>query len=154
MSYLLIPPPSHYTYRDPGDTACLFRPASSSYLPPQASTTLSPRTPDDTGDAPFASLATLEAALPLPTSVSTFSTKAEREQWSKANLPSPVLVHLNQPFGKDRINQSFTLQAPFRHVLCALIKSGFLPDHALAALEAAYARSRCVYQACQIPFPR
>ena len=106
---------------------------------PPASTTLSSRTPDDTEDAPFASLATLEAALPLPTGVSTFSTKAEREQWAKANLPSPVLVQLNQPFGKDRINQSFTVQAAFRHVLCALIKSGFLPDHALAALEAAYA---------------
>jgi hypothetical protein len=35
-------------------------------------------------------------------------------------------TQLNQPFGKDCNTQSFTVQAAFRHVLCPIIKSGFL----------------------------
>jgi hypothetical protein len=74
----------------------------------------------------------------LPPGVTTFSSKAARETWAKDNLDSAVLMQLNQPFGKDSSTQSFTIVAAFRHVLCPLIRSGFLVDPSLAALKVAY----------------
>jgi hypothetical protein len=93
---------------------------------------------DDTdSSAPAFSLATLHAA--LPPGVATFESKAARELWAKDNISTAVLAQLNQPFGKDSNTQSFTVQAAFRHVLCPIIKSGFLVGPSLIALEAAYA---------------
>ena len=92
---------------------------------------------DATDSAPMLSLATGNSG--LPPGVPTFSTKAARELWAKENIDTAVLAQLNQPFGKDRTNQSFAVQAAFRHVLCSLMKSGYLPPPALAALETAHA---------------
>jgi hypothetical protein len=114
--------------------------SSSPCLPSSATppTTLAPPSAFDTIDTPpIRSLATERSG--LPPGVTTFSTKAARELWAKNNISTPVLAQLDQPFGKDRTNQSFTVQAAFRHVLCPVIKSGFLSNCALAALEAAYA---------------
>lgn len=96
---------------------------------------------DDTDNAPVLSMATSLAprSSALPPGVPTFSNKAARELWAKENISTAVMAHLNNPFGKDNLNQSFTVQAAFRHVLCPVIKSGFLPAAALAALEIAYA---------------
>jgi hypothetical protein len=104
---------------------------------PTAVTRLSPSVVDDNDSAPTLSLATAQST--LPRGVATFSTKAARELWAKDNISTAVLAQLNQPFGKDHVAQSFTVTAVFRHVLCPVIKSGFLPASSLAALEAAYA---------------
>jgi hypothetical protein len=74
----------------------------------------------------------------LAPGTTTFANKAARETWAKDNLDSAVLVQLNQPFGKDSLTQSFTVVTAFCHVLCPLIRSGFLVDPALAALKVAY----------------
>ncbi len=103
---------------------------------------LPPRVPDADVSPPTFSLATLSLGTTesgLPPGVPTFSTKAARESWAKANISTAVLAQLNQPFGKDRIAQSFTVRAAFRHVLCPIIKSGFLPDSCVATLCVAYA---------------
>jgi hypothetical protein len=100
------------------------------------------RTPDVDVSPPTISLATLSLGTTksgLPPGVPTFSTKAAREAWAKDNISTAVLAQLNQPFGKDRTAQSFTVRAAFRHVLCPLIKSGFLPDSCVATLGIAYA---------------
>jgi hypothetical protein len=97
--------------------------------------------PADAGDAttaPIRSLAATQFAA-LPPGTATFATKAACELWAKDNIATPVLAQLNQPFGEDRLTQSFTVVAAFRHVLCPVIKSGFFFDSDLAALEQAYA---------------
>jgi len=43
-------------------------------------------------------------------------------------LPSDVQLRLQQPFGKDDLNHSFTNQATFRHILLPLFFSDFLTD--------------------------
>jgi hypothetical protein len=88
--------------------------------------------------APIRSLATSHFAA-LPPGTATFPTKAARELWAKDNIDTAVMAQINQPFGKDRLNQSFTVTAAFRHVLCPIITSGFFCDSDLAALETAYA---------------
>lgn len=56
----------------------------------------------------------------------------------KTLLPDKVRVTLDQPFGKDNINQSFTADCRLRHVLLPLFKSGFLAQCDLSNLEFAY----------------
>jgi hypothetical protein len=102
--------------------------------------------PADAGDAttaPIRSLAATQFAA-LPPGTATFATKAACELWAKDNIATPVLAQLNQPFGEDRLTQSFTVVAAFRHVLCPIIKSGFFLDSDLAALEQAYAPAASV----------
>jgi hypothetical protein len=80
----------------------------------------------DAASPPIRSLAT--APFRLPQGTVTFSNKVARELWAKNNIATAVLAQLNQPFGKDHLTQSFTVTAAFRHVLCPVIKSGFLND--------------------------
>ena len=56
----------------------------------------------------------------------------------QASLPSKVRVTLDQPFGKDNINQSFTADCRLRHVLLPLFKSNFLGAVDHSCLERAY----------------
>jgi hypothetical protein len=112
-------------------------PASTPSPPLNGAPRLPPSVFDDLDHAPILSLATGKSS--LPPGVPTFSNKAARELWAKDNIDTAVMTQLNQPFGKDRVCQSFTVQAAFRHVLCFLLKSGYLPDSSRAALEAASA---------------
>jgi hypothetical protein len=113
----------------------LVSPPASLLLPPAV---VSPTTDDAaTSIAPIRSLAT--AHFPLPQGTATFANKAAREDWAKANIATAVLAQINQPFGKDSLSQSFTVDAAFRHVLCPVIKSGLLVAADLVALETAYA---------------
>jgi hypothetical protein len=125
----------------PADSCPLVTNPSVPIAHPQAMSTavtrLSPSVVDDNDSTPTLSLATAQSA--LPRGVATISTKAACELWAKDNISTAVLAQLNQPFGKDHVAQSFTVTAVFCHVLCPVIKSGFLPTSSLATLEAACA---------------
>ena len=54
------------------------------------------------------------------------------------SLPDKVRITLNQPFGKDNINQSFTADCRLRHVLLPLFKSNFLEGADISQLAIAY----------------
>ena len=43
-------------------------------------------------------------------------------------LPSPVQLRIQQPFGKDDLNHSFTNEATVRHILIPLLFSDFLSE--------------------------
>lgn len=64
-------------------------------------------------------------------------TRTQREDWAKDNLPDRVQLLLEQPFGKDNINQSFTSDLRFRHVLIFLYRSGYLSRRVRSHLEKA-----------------
>ncbi|KAI2490464.1 hypothetical protein MHU86_24117 [Fragilaria crotonensis] len=51
------------------------------------------------------------------------------------NLPTSVQVQLDQPFGKDSLQQSFYSAKSLCHILLPLLKSGFLSCRATKALE-------------------
>ena len=52
--------------------------------------------------------------------------KQAREAFGRDNLPSRVQLHLNKPFGKDNIAQSFLPEVCLAHVLIFVYKSGSL----------------------------
>jgi hypothetical protein len=72
-----------------------------------------------------------DSPIPLPT-------MAHLKGPFKASLPDKVRVTLDQPFGKDNLNQSFTADCRLRHVLLHLFKSEFLDARDQACLELAY----------------
>jgi hypothetical protein len=57
-------------------------------------------------------------------------------------LTTSVQVQLDQPFGKDSLQQSFYAAKSFCHILLPLLKSGFLSCRATKALERASYRVR------------
>ena len=69
--------------------------------------------------------------------------KKEREAFA-ATLPTKVQLMLNQPFGKDNLNQSFKAEARLHHVLLPLFRSGFLGDDDWANLGAGCKEARTI----------
>ncbi|KAI2490018.1 hypothetical protein MHU86_24562 [Fragilaria crotonensis] len=61
-------------------------------------------------------------------------------------LPTSVQVQLDQPFGKDSLQQSFYSAKSLCHILLPLLKSGFLSCRATKALEKASYRVRQLQQ--------
>ena len=61
-------------------------------------------------------------------------------------LPTSVQVQLDQPFGKDSLQQSFYAAKSSCHILLPLLKSGFLSCRATKALERASYRVRQLQQ--------
>jgi hypothetical protein len=57
-----------------------------------------------------------------------FRTAREKDDF-EATLPSAVQAHLNQPFGKDNLDQCFYLQKTGDMTLLLLYKSGFLSNN-------------------------
>jgi hypothetical protein len=51
------------------------------------------------------------------------------------SLPSSTQLRLDESFGKDNINHSFSTDCVFRHVLIFLLKSGFLSPTCLNILQ-------------------
>jgi hypothetical protein len=65
----------------------------------------------------------------LPTLNDTFSKRAQEKFLLKLDeIDDRIRVKLDQPFGKDNLNQCFCSEARLRHVLLPLWKSGFLHD--------------------------
>jgi hypothetical protein len=68
------------------------------------------------------------------------------EQFVSTILPTSVQVQLDQPFGKDSLQQSFYSAKSFCHILLPLLKSGFLSCRTTKALEKASYRVRQLQQ--------
>ena len=72
-------------------------------------------------DAPPSS--TMDTEPPLHSSVIPKTAHAlrlssqQQNQWARSTLPSRVQVHLDNPFGKDTVSQSFTTYVCFCHML-------------------------------------
>ena len=67
-------------------------------------------------------------------------TKSQLETFAEHQCSARVQALLNEPNGKENINQSFRTEATFRHCLLPLLKSGFLDDDS-------WARVACVNKA-------
>ena len=61
----------------------------------------------------------------------------ERESF-KRTLPSEVQVQLDQPFGKDSCQHSFTSDVEFRHVLLFVFRSNLLSRRDRKSIESAW----------------
>jgi hypothetical protein len=54
------------------------------------------------------------------------ATRVAREAFAALVLPECIRAAVNNPFGKDNLQQSFMSEAAFRHVLLPLFRSRFL----------------------------
>ena len=70
----------------------------------------------------------------LPTQMN----KAQREQWLKDTVPTPVQLLLDQPFGKPNNNQTFYSEVTLRHVVPFLSRSEFLSRRDKDRFQVAY----------------
>ena len=63
---------------------------------------------------------------PLPSLQQAYYSKSEREQWARDNLSPRILAKLNDPHGKESIDQCFKAEATLRHCLLPMLRRGFL----------------------------
>ena len=81
------------------------------------------------------------AHLPLSSRVQTrpmLATRVAREAFAALVLPERIRAAVNNPFGKDNLQQSFMSEAAFRHVLLPLFRSRFLGACQVRKLERNY----------------
>jgi len=64
-------------------------------------------------------------------------TKQRREEFYVQEVPTAVRLLIDQPFGKESNNHSFTTEAVFRHTLVFSLQSGYLDDESAASLRRA-----------------
>ena len=105
---------------------------------------LSDPSPDDTEEvfpSPFSSLVpkvvppnTAASALVFPKLRDTYTTR-QRERWVDMHLSDRIKVKLNDPNGKESLNQWFHAEATLRHCVLPILRRGFLAasDHAALA---------------------
>jgi hypothetical protein len=74
-----------------------------------------------------------------------FRSRAEKEEFIKL-LPSAVQLQLNQPFGKDQLNQSFYVQKSGEQALFLLYDSGYMTNSVKKLLERSYPPARQLHQ--------
>jgi hypothetical protein len=73
----------------------------------------------------------------VPTLANTVN-RREREFFVENNLPSRIRAMLDQPFGKENLEQCFSAEPCLRHVLLPLVKSTYLDQANWTALQVAY----------------
>jgi hypothetical protein len=100
---------------------------SGDFAPPTTSDIITPRAPG------------LDAATPI------FSTKMNKEVFF-ASLPNNIKLMVDQPFGKDNLNQCFYLQKTGKQALFLILTSGYLTNTAKKKLERAFPPARQLSQ--------
>jgi hypothetical protein len=82
----------------------------------------------------------------LPTLRETFC-RADMEEFVDRELVprhARIRAQLEQPFGKDSIDQCFKSEATFRHALLPLLYSGFIDEQSRAYLRSAFPLMACL----------
>ena len=79
------------------------------------------------------------------------ATRLSKAQWThfQESLPTATALRLEQSFGKDNINHSFTTQICFRHTFIFLLKSGLLVSADLNNLYQASPRAQLLSRLLQ-----
>jgi hypothetical protein len=98
---------------------------------------------DECGDRipPTTSQVIKPCAIKLDLATPRFRTKADKDAFF-ATLPNKVQLQLDQPFGKDNLQQCFYLQKTGRQAMPHLYKSGYLMNSDKKKLETAYPPAR------------
>ncbi len=138
---------------------------SSTFIPPTAAFQIKPVLAVSKSRKPLASDPTLQpsvlpsqldalaladpANLPLSSRIHTrpmLASRVAREAFAAQVLPPRIQDAVNNPFGKDNLQQSFVSEAAFRHVLLPLFRSCFLGARPVRKLKAIYKPAAHLYQ--------